>query len=116
MSDENVPNQQEVRFYQIKSHFFRVIHADGIWASMGPFRHVHLTFYNERLPLPTEIVYPLMSGNRLGDEIADRRVTKKDWVREMEVDIVMTYDRAVEVHKWLGQYLALSAPQQPPKT
>jgi hypothetical protein len=122
MNPDNVPNPKaipavisEVRFYQIKSNFFRVVHADGVWASVNPHGHVHLAFYNERSPLPQEVVHPVLEGNVLGDEILSKRVTKQNWVREMEVDIVMTYERALALHNWLGTYLSSATPQTPPK-
>ena len=111
----NPERPREVRFHQIKSHLFRVIHADGLWVSMDPHHHLHITFYNERVPLPTEVVYPLTEANQIGDEILSERVTRKDWVREMEVDVVMTYERAVALNKWLEGYLAKITPQTGPR-
>ena len=114
MTDDlpDLPDTREkVRFHQIKSNYFRVIHADGIWASMSPRHYVHLTFFNEREPIPREVVHELIDGRKLGAEIKEERVKRKDWVREMEVEVVMSYDRALELNAWLGKYLERVRPK-----
>lgn len=103
----------QLRFHQIKSNYFRVVHADGMWCSVSQ-NNVHLTFYNERAPLPTEVVSNVLENNTLGGEDYSKRVAKQDFVRELEVDVVLSRQVAVFLHDWLGDYLAGKTPVNPP--
>src|SRR5207248_8040740 len=101
----------QIRFHQIKSNFFRVVHADGIWGSVHPLDLVHLTFYNERAPLAQEIVHNI-TDDQLGDEDLSQRKVRAGYVREMEVDVILSRSTAASLHKWLDGYLkgTLQAP------
>ncbi|HEU0048544.1 MAG TPA: hypothetical protein VFQ43_13175 [Nitrososphaera sp.] len=114
MSLENIPDPagpapkppvSQITFHQIKSNFFRVVHSDGAWCSMSPRGLVHLTFFSERQPLPKELVHDLVDATTLGAEDVSKRVTKEGFVREMEVDVVLSRADADGLHKWLGNYL-----------
>ena len=114
MNQENVPAPKipQIRFHQIKSNFFRVVHADGIWGSVHPSDLVHLTFYNERAPLAKETVHNITEDKQIGDEDMSQRVVRAGYVREMEVDVVLSRSTAASLHKWLDEYLkeTLQAP------
>ena len=67
-----------------------------------------MTFYNERYPIPTKIFLALdEKGIPIREEL-EMRETKKDWFREMEVDVVLTLDAARQVHANLGQFIQVA--------
>jgi hypothetical protein len=116
MSLENLPSPtkpapEQIKFHQIKGSFFRVIHADGAWLSVHPNEFIHLTFYNERLPIANEVVHNLTETNQLGSEDITKRVTKKGFVREMEVDVVLNRVTAQALRNWLNDYLNDALPK-----
>ncbi|HET7501633.1 MAG TPA: hypothetical protein VFK02_11535 [Kofleriaceae bacterium] len=93
-----------VRFHYIKSSAFRVVHADGVVGGPTPSGLIHLSFFSERLPIPTIVDHAASDagGGRLmlGEEIA--KEGKEGVVREVEVGVVMTIDMAKKLHMWLG--------------
>ncbi len=114
MSLENLPDPAgaaptppvtQVKFHQIKSNFFRVVHADGTWVSVHPLDLVHITFFSERAPLATEVIYNITDTGQLGPEDLAKRRSKSGYVREMEVDVVLNRATAAGLHNWLGEYL-----------
>lgn len=92
-----------VRFHYIKSNAYRVVHADGVVGGPTPSGLVHVSFFSERLPIPTVVDHAVsdIGGGRgtLGNEIA--REGKKGVVREVEVGVVMTLDTAKLLRAWL---------------
>ena len=58
-----------------------------------------LGFFSERPPIPTMVQHALKDGKELGDETD--RASKTGFVREMEVEIVMSKTAAVGFLKWL---------------
>jgi len=107
MADQ--PSPPTLSFHYIKSHHFRVVHADGIIGGPTPRGLLHFAIYSERQSIPQLIVQNItMSADgkqaRLGDEV--ERIGKDGVTRELEVDLVMDRKTAAELHKWLGQRLA----------
>lgn len=103
----NQPPQQEtpvVKIDQIKSAFFRVIHADGAWFSVSPQGYVHITFFSERTPIARQVTYEL-AGKQLGKELLEKRVGRDAYVREMEVDVVLSPQALGALHSWITEYV-----------
>lgn len=105
LASPTAPATKQIKFHQIKSNFFRAIHADGAWISVHPNEFIHLTFYNERAAIATEVVHNLTETDQLGAEDMAKRLTKKGFVREMEVDVILNRITAESLHKWLDDYL-----------
>jgi hypothetical protein len=95
----------ELHFHQMKSAFFRVVHTDGVWCSVGPHDNLHLIFFSERLPIPTDTFYPIRPDHELGEELMEKRVVKRDYVREMEVDVVLNFRNVLNLHDYLTKYI-----------
>lgn len=94
----------KIQFHYIKSHHFRVIHADGLLGSITPKDDVFVTFYNERSPLPDKVTFAVTPEGNLGSEIEAERVVVSDGVvREMEVGIVFDIDFARSFALWLTE-------------
>ena len=96
-----------VTFAQQKGALFRVIHSDGVWCSVGPHGNLHLIFFNERWPIPTETTYALTEGAELGEEVTELRQGKEGYFREMEVDVVLNLKNAAALHAFLGEYIEM---------
>lgn len=101
----NGQQAQEATFDFIKSEYFRVIHADGAIGGPTPQGHIHVAFYSERPPLPRRIVQPITPAGILGEAIPEKTVMRDAIVREVDVDVMMTYPVALQLHQWLGQKL-----------
>lgn len=101
-SPDDTPQAETLCFYYLKSNFFRVIHADGGVGGVTPQGNIQIDVYNERLPLPQQVVYSLNTDYTLGEEIMERRVSKEGIVREVEVQIVLGIEEAEGFHDWLG--------------
>jgi hypothetical protein len=98
---ENPDHSKKVKFNYIKSNFFRVIHADGAWGGLSANGQIHMTLYNERLPIPQQITHLVSSEGKLGEELKEARISKEGFIREIEVDVVMDLDVAKAIAKWL---------------
>lgn len=109
MSDESTQASEEgrlqpesVQIHFIKSSSFRVIHCDGAWGGRSPNgRFIHLALFSERLPIPQQITHEITPEHSLGSEVS--RVAREGFVREIEIDAVMTPEIAEALGKWLLQ-------------
>jgi hypothetical protein len=104
-------NQAEgrVRYHFIKSNFFRVVLAEGVYGGISPSGQIRMTFFNERSALPQQTEYGINSDGSLGNEDPEGRVSRDGFVRELEVDVVMNIEHARLVHQWLGQKIEMLA-------
>ena len=93
-------SDQTLAFDYIKSNYFRTARADGVWG--GPNGHLDLVmaFYSERSAIPQHIVH-VFDGDRLGDEIKERRVSRDAVVREVEFCASMSLSVAKGFRDWL---------------
>jgi hypothetical protein len=128
MPQENAPDLlnpstpkpvRSIEVHQQKGNFFRVVHANGVWCSVNAFRDIHMTFYSERHPIPTSIFFGLDEKGLITGEQIEKRQGKKDWFRELEVDVVLSLDVARQVYEGLGLYIKIAedlAKSASPKT
>ncbi len=94
----------------IKSSSFRVVPASGAWYGGDSQRNLHLTFFNERTPIPNKTVVNLNEQGAVVGEDLSKRVSKEGVIRELEVDVVLSIPAAVDFYKTLGENLkALNA-------
>lgn len=103
MSDVVEPRTSQVRFYYQKSHFFRVIHADGVIGNLTPQGLLHLAVYSERTAIPQTSLHELNEDGTLGKSLETDG--KEGFVREIDTDLIMTKEVAVGVRNWLNQML-----------
>jgi hypothetical protein len=94
--------QKEIEFDFIKSNYFRVVRADGVFGGLAPNGAVHMAVYSERQPIPQKIVHPI-HGGLLGPELLEKREGRKSIVREVEVDVVLDIAQAVVLRTWLDE-------------
>ena len=89
----------------IKSSSFRVIHASAAWFGGDAQQNLHLTFYNERTPIPKTLVVKLDEQGMIVGEDTAKRESKLGVVREVEVDVIFSIPSAVDFYKMLGENL-----------
>jgi hypothetical protein len=111
--DDDASPKDTIKFHYLKSNFFRVIHADGAWGGVTPRGTIHMDFYSERSPIPQEMVFRL-AGNpgdaerALGEEIKEKRVSKADYIRELEVGVTLDLPAAKALMGWLEQRIKIA--------
>lgn len=105
-----------VKFYYEKGHLFRVIHVDGVLGGLTQSRHIFVSLYNQRQPLPKMVEQRLSPDGKLGEEV--NRDGKTGVFREMEIGLVMTPETAKEIAKFLLEHAKMleeSVPIPEPK-
>lgn len=105
-------SRPKVKFHHAKGNYFRVVHADGLWGSVSSNDNLHVTFYNERWPIPSETVHEITDGGELAET---SRVIKDGYFRELEVDVVMSRHTAMGLYNWLTTALGIDAKNITPK-
>lgn len=101
-----------LRFHYIKGTDFRTFHADGVFGGPAPSgKQLNLSFYAERLPIPTETVHRLVQDPggqvRLGEEMSDLRQSREGLIRELQCNIVMPLSAAKLLRDWLQTNIKL---------
>ena len=90
---------QKITFDFVRSPFFRVVHSNGAWGGITPHRELSVTFYSERAAYPRQVTHEVIAEG-LGPEIS--RDSKSAIHRELEVEVLMSMEKAVSLHTWLG--------------
>ncbi|HUA67443.1 MAG TPA: hypothetical protein VMA13_02750 [Candidatus Saccharimonadales bacterium] len=95
----------QVPIHFIKGTCFRVVHANGVWYGGDNQGNLHMTFFNERNPIPQKLVVNVDEHGSIVGEDVSQRESKEGVVREMEVDVVMSLRVAQELYVTLGENL-----------
>lgn len=92
-----------VKFHFIKSNAFRVVHVNGFVGGWNGVGELHIAAYSERPAIPLVVEHEV-----LADTLGPAKTVegKTGFVRELEVDLMLNRDRAVELRDWLNQRLA----------
>lgn len=97
---EESNSEKGIDIKYMKSHFFRVVHADGAFGGIGPRGDVHMSVYSERYALPD--AGRLHAGEIGSLERREEIQSSGQIVRELECDIVFDYVTAVGLRNWLN--------------
>jgi hypothetical protein len=97
-------SSKHVRLHYVKSAAFHSMHADGVFGGLTPNGLIHVAFFAERFPIPTQIDIGLGDDGKPG-EISGSRVARDGILRELQADVFMTRAAAVALHEWLGRHL-----------
>lgn len=93
MPEDGVANDAKdtITFRNKESKSHRVIHADGVFGAVSSIGQAHISFYNERYPIPKTVSYSIDpdSGALLELESNSHHSQNKEVYREIEVSIVM---------------------------
>lgn len=102
-AEASTPNKLEFRYE--KGRYFRMIHVDGAYGSIGPSaRYLHMSLWNERRTIPRKHVFGVQAGGRIDTELAEVEDVGGIF-REIEVCAVMDIPTVRALHKWLGEKL-----------
>jgi hypothetical protein len=94
-----------VSFDFLKGNQFRNVHADGIWGGMTPQGQLSMSFFSERIAIPTKVTYRIEEDGKLGEEILEERVARAPVVRELEVCVFMNLGVAKAFQKFLNEQI-----------
>ena len=97
MTTGNLPD--EITFDFVRSPQFRVVHSNGAWGGITPRQELSVTFYSERGAMPDSVTHTVTSDG-VGPEI--RRAGTNNIQRECEVEVLMSMQEVVNLHRWLG--------------
>ncbi len=102
-------NPQSVKFVFEKSGHYRTVHADGAWGRNDAFGNIHLTFFNEKPPMPASDVIELdpKTGQWSMDMKKLHVPSDAHLVRELDVDITMSLPAAVAVRDTLDNFIRM---------
>lgn len=91
-----------IDFHHIKSNAFRTIHVDGAFGGVSPRGSlINMTLFNERWPVPTQITHAIDKDGAVGEELKERRATRRGVVRELEANLVFDVETAKRLVQWL---------------
>lgn len=93
-----------LRFHYIKSNYFRVIHADGVYGGVSPQGLIQIAFFSERVPIPQQTVHTFDNG-KISGEVEEFRVSRDGVVREIETNVLMSVAEAKKLRDWLTQWI-----------
>lgn len=96
---------QELKFDYVKSHYFRVIHADGVWGGVSPRGNIHMSFYNERTALPDVSKLTLTGEGQIPKP--EQYKASSAIVREFEADVILDLATARSLSTWLNDKIKL---------
>lgn len=94
---------ETVTFHYIKGVDFRSVHVDGAFGGLTAKGFLHIALFSERTVIPQETTFKITSDGLLGDEVKEKRVSKEGIVRQLEVDIIVNEQTAIDLRAWLDQ-------------
>ena len=105
-SNSDIP--QHVKFRYIKSNYFRMIHADGVFGGFSPQGNIYISFFSERPPMP-DATFQAVEEGRIGKELIEHRQGGTDGViRELEVGLTMNLSVTKSLVEWLKERIEIA--------
>lgn len=97
----------KIKCKYIFSDDYNPIYVNGAQGGINTQGEIVVNFYLERNALPISQTYELKdkeinSANEIESEPSD---LKNSFVRVIENGVIMNYQTAKEIHKWLGNYI-----------
>jgi hypothetical protein len=90
---------KDIKFFYLKSPNFRVVHVDGGLGGVTPRGLIHLAVYSERPAIPQTQTLAISPEGKLGEQLGAE--SKEGIVRDVDVDLMMTKQTAIEIRDWL---------------
>jgi hypothetical protein len=94
-----------VKFNYLKGSAFRTVHVDGVFGGVAPSGFLNMSVFTERHAIPQAQTFELKEDGNLGNEIAEDRIGREGFTRELEVNLVMSVEMVKKLHGWLGEQL-----------
>lgn len=83
-------------------------YVNGAQGGINVQGEIVANFYFERVPMPNSITHEVTKEGKLGNFVAtDPEDLTKSVLRYVQSGIVMNIDVAKQIHKWLGNQIAL---------
>ena len=104
-SAQSGESERRVKADYIKSNYFRVVHADGVFGGLTPQANIQMEIWSERQAIPKQSSFRVVTegdGPSLGDEIVEERISRDAFIREVEVGIVISLELAKAMIVWLA--------------
>jgi len=95
----------DMEVHYLKTGSYRTYHVDGIFGGLSPRGILYVEPFVERAPTPTMIKHEITADGRLGEEIL--RQGKSGVIREIECGLIMDFNTAKTLHKWLGEKISM---------
>lgn len=86
---------------------YNPVYINGAQGGINPLGEILINFYLERHPIPISQTYSVV-GNSIGPEKEDEvepNDLKNSFVRFITNGVIMNYQTAKEIHKWLGKHI-----------
>jgi hypothetical protein len=99
----SLPKSVKVRY--VKSGYFRVVEADGIYGGITPQGLIQLGIFSERFPIPPEMELEVKPDGSIGNPIKKGSGGHPGIERELEISAILRPDTARALLKWLQGHL-----------
>lgn len=100
--------KQKIKCKYIFPDDYNPKYVNGAQGGISIQGEIVINFYHERLALPNAQTFEVTANGLLGNEIAsesDPKDLKESFIRYIQGGVVLNYQVAKEIHKWLGENL-----------
>lgn len=107
MQEENkIKGISSIKSKYIFKKDYNPVYINGAQGGISPSGEVVINFYLQRNALPVSQTFDVTEEGVMGDETAvEPQDLKTSFVRVIENGIIMNYQTAKEIHRWLGNHL-----------
>ncbi len=120
MTDETQEgtNISEVTLQYTKSVLCRVIHVDGAWGGITPQGAIQMDLYSQKHEVPASTTYDVLEEGPSSQRsnLKEKRTVNRGFVREVEVEVIMSPEVARTLKTWLEERLAMLEAAQAKQT
>lgn len=98
----------KVTFKYIFKYDYNPVYVNGAHGSISPRGEIVANFYLERPPLPKEMVHAVTPEGAISAEVVsvDPKDLNSMLIRYVSQGVVLNYQNALELHRWLGERIA----------
>lgn len=97
---------KDIKCKYIFKNDFNPIYVNGAQGGINPHGEIVINFYLERSALPISQTYKIEEGKLNPKELeSEPSDLNNSFVRVIENGVIMNYQTAKEIHKWLGDHL-----------
>ena len=99
--------KNKVKYKYIFDDSYNPLYVNGAQGGINPGGEIIINFYLERMALPNSQTVNIKDG-KLTNTVSDVEPNDLDssFVRVVKNGVVMNYQTAKEIHKWLGDHIA----------
>jgi hypothetical protein len=87
---------------------YNPVYVNGAQGGINPQGEIIINFYLERFALPNSQTFEISDGslNAAREVDSDPKDLKNSFIRYIENGVIMNYQTAKEIHRWLGNHLS----------